>query len=150
MIDLLLNVPPVAPAGHPIPVSETIANIIRIVLMLMEAKLCGKIIFGLTDKRSYMHYLPWERRIAWIGVFVFVARNLYVQVAQFGNAVVWEGAPWTFIGLCFFLWAVRKVRVPVHISEPRPIPEMVGEEPRRDRRAGDGPPDQPRSVQVMK
>jgi hypothetical protein len=136
MIHLLLNVPPVAPTGHPIPVSETISNIIRIVLMLMESALCGKIIFGLIDRRSYMHYLPWERRIAWFGVFVFVARNLYVQVAQFGNAVVWEGAPWTFIGLVFFLWAVRKVRVPVHVK-PRPIPEMAGHDSPHNRRSSD-------------
>jgi hypothetical protein len=110
MIGLLAEVPQVAPAGHAIPVSEEVANIIRIIIMMMAAALCGKIIFGLSDRRSFMHYLPWDRRVAWLGVLVFAGRNLYVQVMQFGNAIVWEGAPWTILGLGLFLYSVRTVR----------------------------------------
>ena len=138
MIELLSAVPPpVAPAGHAIPVSEVVANLIRVILLMMEAALAGKIVFGLIDKRSYMHYLPWERRIAWLCVLTFVTRNLFAQIQMYGSAITWEGAPFTFLAVSLGLIAVRRVRVPVHIREPEPIPELSSRHVAHNRRSTD-------------
>lgn len=120
---------------HAIPMGDPWSNIVRLIFMIVEAVLVGKILFGLLDRRSFMHYLPWERRIAWIGVFVVVARNLYFQIVQFNAALTWEGAPTTALILGLFWWAVRKVRVPVFIRDPEPIHELRGEQPHNRRRS---------------
>jgi hypothetical protein len=129
---------PEIPGLHTIPVGDVAANLIRITLMALSATLVGKIVFGLLDRRSFMHYLPWERRIAWICVLTFAARNLLVQIEQFNIAVTWEGAPLTFLALVLGLMAVRRVRVPVHIRDPQPIHELIGEQPHDRRRSDPG------------
>ena len=111
---------------HAMPIEGSVADAIRVALMMIEAALLGKIFFGLLDRRSYMHYLPWERRVAWLCVATFVVRNLYAQIVQYGSPLTWEGTPFTALALCLGWLALRHVRVPVYFDQPEPIPELVG------------------------